>query len=157
MSGNRYDDLIDAGGGGREKPRRQARSAAPASTPARERPAREERREERTEPEAAVEGGVGVPDGVDGAGEAPAIITPSGEGFREWLDRGLRGERRPKDYSTPAISNYHADLIDECKRMVKELGYSRRQASSGNTIEMAIENHHADLVAHVAREGGRKG
>lgn len=78
-------------------------------------------------------------DAVDGAGD---LSVPGGEPFGTFLDRGLTGERRPKDYSAPAISDHHADILDEDRKLLKELGYTRRQLSVGNMIELAVELQH---------------
>lgn len=82
-----------------------------------------------------------------------SLHTPTGEEYGEWLDGGLRADRSVKSYSAPAMSEHHGDILDEDRKLLKTLGYSRRQVSLGNLMEMAVELQH-EYVRRLVSEGG---
>lgn len=106
----------------------------------------------RSDGNAAAKIAADAPAATDGVGD---LTVPGGEPFGRFLDRGLTGDRRPKDYSAPAISDHHADILDEDRRLLKELGYSRRQLSVGNMIELAVELQHEYVRRLVESRPGR--
>lgn len=89
-------------------------------------------------------------------GAATRLLTPGGEDYGDWLDRSLTGAHRPKDYSAPAISKAHAKMLRQDQMLLEDLGYSRREISVGNMIELAVEIQHEYLV-RLARNGAQNG
>lgn len=66
--------------------------------------------------------------------------TPSGVPFSRWLDRRIRGGRLGKDRSGPAVSSACYEVLDEVRRELGERrGYSSRQISYGNLVEVAVD------------------
>ena len=176
MSGNRYDDLVVGSPRERPpRQRRQDRGSAPGTeqhAPSEEPPVvdpeesgkapvregagptgvrtTEPSRSGSTSPEKGRETArsteaAGVPALDEESVPQIELTTPGG--LEEWLHRSLNTERRPKDYHAPAISEYHAELLDQDQRVLKQLGFSRRQCSLGNLIELAIELQHEQLAA----------
>lgn len=67
-------------------------------------------------------------------------ITPYGVLFSEWLDRSVRGGRLGKDRSGPAISSACYLALDEIRReLERRRGYSPREISYGNLVEIAVD------------------
>lgn len=67
-------------------------------------------------------------------------ITPNGTPFNEWLDRRIRGGRLGKDRSGPAISSACYSVLDEIRReLERRRGYSPREISYGNLVEIAVD------------------
>ncbi len=76
-----------------------------------------------------------------GTGESPGgPHTPSGIPFGRWLDRRIRGGRLGKDRSGPAVSSACYEALDEIRRELGEQrGYSSREISYGNLVEVAVD------------------
>lgn len=82
-----------------------------------------------------------TPEAAPAEAQGP-LLTPGGKPYPQWLAEELGRQRGHKAYSAPAISDRHAELLDEDRRLLRRHGYPRRQASIGNILELAIELHH---------------
>ena len=85
--------------------------------------------------------GDGVSDQARSSGREPGgPYTPSGIPFGKWLDRRLRRGRLGKDRSGPAVSSACYEALDEVRRELGERrGYSSREISYGNLVEIAVD------------------